>query len=180
MKKYNQVLPAGCLLRELTKEDAEAFRSLRLRARDEEAEIFSETRQEEAALTAEDCFSQIEQGSDGFALGVFLNGELKGVACAYRDGTVKGRHKAFVWGVYLDEVLRGLGWGRMLMTALLDRIEKWPGLEQVVLEIIITEGTAAAYKLYLSLGFKFMCRIERALKDQDKYYSADRLVLDLR
>jgi len=73
---------------------------------------------------------------------------------------------------------QGKGLGRRLLSALLKRVEKLPGLEQVNLSV--SSSLAVARKLYRSLGFETFGVEDKALKVGDTYLSEKYMVLRIR
>ena len=94
-----------------------------------------------------------------------------------RRQSLKGRHKGFIWGVYVDGQWRSQGIGRALVTEVIRRLRSEPGLVQVTLTVATTQ--AAAKRLYSSLGFRaYGCELH-ALKLGEVYLDEDLMVLDL-
>jgi len=95
----------------------------------------------------------------------------------FRYRISKARHKGRIWGVYVRENCRGLGMGRALLAALLERIKSCPSVEQVSLTVVC--GQEAASALYRSLGFKTYGVESRGLKVGDGYFDNEHMVLEL-
>ena len=112
---------------------------------------------------------------DNFVFGAFHQGQLIGIAGFFRYRISKARHKGKIWGVYVRESCRGLGIGRALLEALLDRIKACPGVEQVGLTVVGEQEAASA--LYRSLGFKTYGVEPRGLKVGDCYFDNEHMVL---
>ncbi len=116
--------------------------------------------------------------NSSMVMGAFFRGELVGMAGFFRERYLKTRHKGRIWGVYVREDCRGKGLGGRLLRALLKRLKKLPGLEQVSLSV--SSNLAAAIKLYQSLGFERFGVEDRALKIGDTYLSEEYMVLRLK
>ena len=110
-------------------------------------------------------------------MGAFFKGELVGMAGFFRESHLKTRHKGRIWGVYVRANCRGRGLGRGLLVALLERVKKLPGLEQVNLSV--SSSQVAARKLYRSLGFETFGVEDKALKIGDQYLQEEYMVLRL-
>ena len=106
-----------------------------------------------------------------------FKGDLVGMAGCFRERHLKTRHKGRIWGVYVRANCRGKGLGRGLLAALLERVKKLPGLEQVNLSV--SSSQVAARKLYRSLGFETFGVEDKALKIGDQYLQEEYMVLRL-
>lgn len=137
-------------IRRLTPADASAYRELRLRALREHPEAFTSSYEEDSHLPVE--VSQQRLGSPhqrfwGAYEGAVLCGML-GLECGKR---AKDRHKATVVGLYVAPEALGRGTGRALVDTLVDDA-RVSGLQLLVLTV--TEGNAAAQRLYEQAGFR--------------------------
>jgi ribosomal protein S18 acetylase RimI-like enzyme len=91
-----------------------------------------------------------------------------GIAGFHREDGRKSRHKALVWGVYVDPSYRGQGIGREVMTRLIARARSVGGVERLLLGV--TTDDAPARRLYLSLGFSVYGTEIHAIKLGDGAY----------
>lgn len=168
------------MIRTLTAADAKEYRKLRLRGLLESPEAFGSTYAESAvrplSVTRERLRSQTDS-PDGFTLGAFEDG-LVGVSTLRRKDGAKERHKADLVGVYVSPERRGRGVGRSLLTETITRARQLPDLEQVHLTVVTQNGGALA--LYRGLGFEAYGIEPRALKEGDRYYDEELMVLRLR
>lgn len=163
--------PAQPVIRVLSKTDAGEFWQLRLRALREEPESFAMAF-EEARMVG-----TLDSSGDSFVLGAF-SPALSGMVGFFRRQGIKNRHKGTVWGMYVAPEVRGQGFARSLMSALISRAEALPDLEQLVLEVVTTNE--AARRLYSSLGFVSYGLERRALRIGDRYLDEELLSLDLK
>ena len=115
--------------------------------------------------------------NSSLVMGAFFKGELVGMAGFFRERHLKTRHKGRIWGVYVRANYRGRRLGRGLLVALLERVKKLRGLEQVSLSVSSTQK--AAKKLYRSLGFESFGVEDKALKIGDQYLDQEYMVLRL-
>ena len=165
-------------VRELTVDDADEYRALRLRALREEPEAFGSSWEEESARPPEVAIARL-QATNQMAFGGFDDhGNLVGMVWLYRHDGIKSRHKADVISMYVASEVRGQGLGRMLLEAAIARARETPGLEHLLLAVVTTN--TAARKLYRSLGFEPYGREPLALKLGDRYLDEEMMVLFLR
>ena len=136
---------AGCQIRPVRMEDAEAINEIRRQRSVAEwtlglpSERIAQNREFLDALTTEDHLLVAE-----------LDGRAVGLAGLHaRRG--KGHHAAAL-GIMVHEDYQGQGLGRLLMEALLDLADNWLGLVRVELDVFA--GNDRAIRLYESLGFQ--------------------------
>jgi len=163
-------------IRPLTEYDAPAYLALRVEALEREPYAFTLSPEDERRQTPESTASSLQAGKEGsFVLGAFTDAALVGMVGLGRDPYPKTRHKAAVNGLYVSEKVRGQKIGWALMSDLIVRACACPGLEQLVLWVAATQGSAQA--LYRSLGFEAFGLEQRALKVGTEYVDVEHLVL---
>jgi ribosomal protein S18 acetylase RimI-like enzyme len=166
----------GIEIRLLTARDADAYWHLRLEALEREPQSFGESAEDHRQTTIESAVERLTaHPDDNFVFGAFYESQLVGMAGFFRYRISKARHKGRIWGVYVRVSCRGLGIGRALLVALLERIKACPGVEQVALTVVCRQEAAIA--LYRSLGFKTYGLEPRGLKIGDTYFDIEHMVL---
>jgi RimJ/RimL family protein N-acetyltransferase len=164
-------------IRVLTADDAEEYRTLRLRALREEPEAFGSSWEEENARPLEQTMARL-QGDGMTAFGGFDDaGRLAGMVRLRRQDGVKAEHKADILGMYVAPEVRGRGLGRMLLGAAIAQARATSGIEQLMLAV--NTNNTPARNLYLAMGFEPFGREPRALKIGDRYFDEDYMALVL-
>lgn len=147
-------------------------RELRLQALKENPEAFARTYEEDAALPEAQWQQWLLDAQEGKrSLLLFAENENKklvGMVGAILGQGLKLEHTAKVVAMYVDPTHRGLGIGRQLMEALLNKLATNTHIVQV--SLTVNTQAQAAFNLYESLGFKKVGIIERALKHAGKFY----------
>ena len=136
------------LVRLLTPADATLYRSLRLRALREHPDAFTSSWEEDRDQPLEAAAARLAQHA---FWGAYRGGELYGMVGLERESRAKNRHKATVVGMYVAPEVARQGAGRALMQALLAHARE-AGVQSLVLTV--TDGNAAATRLYESVGFR--------------------------
>ncbi len=142
------------LIRKLTADDAAAFRELRVEMCAAHPEAFGQT-PEEVVETAEEKYLEWMAPNDifpeKFVLAAFDNDHLIGTVGFRREDSVKERHRAWIWSVYVRPEGRGKGISKKLMQMVIDESHKMEGLEMLTLTVAVTQTSART--LYTALGF---------------------------
>jgi ribosomal protein S18 acetylase RimI-like enzyme len=155
--------------------DWRVFKAIRLEALKLEPHAFGSTYQFEAEQTAA-FFRQRLTNNTVFALWEDLSGKSGSARGMLAIGPFKGaqeKHKAFLWGMYIQADLRGSGFASELLQTALDVAAQQ--VEQVLLTV--TASNTVALNLYRRAGFKEYGKEPRALKLADGGYEAEILMV---
>ena len=85
-------------------------------------------------------------------LGYFKENTLVGTIGIMRQKKNNTRHKCFIWGMYVSDQCRGLGYGKALLNEAIKVLEKVDSVTQV--NLFVTENNKSALALYKAMGFK--------------------------
>lgn len=138
-------------IRLLTPADAEAYLLHRRRALVEVPLAFSASPEDDIAKSVDAVRGLLGQGPDSVVFGAFLD-VLVGSVGLYRDRPAKYRHKAHVWGMYVEPNSRKRGIARSLLDVAMKHARSLAGVRQVHLSV--SEAAVEARRLYETSGFR--------------------------
>lgn len=169
-------------IRQLTEQDAPAYRDLRLESLREAPFAFSSSYEEEVLLPLENFATRLQAlGSppESFVLGAFTEANaLVGTITFKRDTRLKARHKSMIYAMYAKASTRGHGVGKALVEEVIRRAKAMEGLEQVNLWVLHTTTSAADF--YKKCGFTGQHELIRNdLKIGGRYADAEYMSLYL-
>lgn len=162
-------------IRNIRVEEAKGYWELRLEALQKHPAAFGAAYEESVLLPMEEVEKRIGQDSSNYILGAFTaEGQLIGTVGFKREQSLKLKHKAFIWGVYVSENYRGEGIAKQLMVEVIHRGKQLEGLKQVTLSVVTTNG--AALDLYRKLGFESYGVERNALEYKSQGYDEEMMV----
>ena len=166
-------------VRALGEGDWQLLRQARLRSLSDAPLQFGTTEAEARAAPDAEWQALVAAGSrDDRLIVIASDGEEPvGLAVVERDLGVRRRHRARIWGVWVQREVRGRGVGRRLMAALLD----WAGERGVVAVYLdVVAGNDPARSLYERLGFVRRDLDPYSLRIEGEFVAQEKLVLVLR
>lgn len=166
-------------VRQLTPSDAEQYWTLRLEALKQNPEAFSSSYEE--AIKRENPIEQVirnfqEEGN--YTFGAFENNELIGMVTLLLEKSIKLRHRANIFAMYVTPGKQGLGVGKALLTEAVMKAKSIDSIEKINLTVVASNRKAK--NLYKALGFKTFGIEEKALKVNGDYYDDEFMVLSIR
>lgn len=133
-------------IRMLTPEDWAAWRDLRTEMLREAPEAFHADLSEIEGWTGTEWREAIGSPPDA-VFGLWAGSRLIGSACFSRAKGVKLAHKGWLTAVYLVPSLRGQGWGRKLVRAVIDHARQH-------VDVLLTGASLAGAPVYRAEGFE--------------------------
>lgn len=165
------------IIRRLLPSNVVAYRRLRLYGLRESPTAFGSSHTEEARRPLKAFAARLEQTDAKWTFGAFEKERLVGVVTLIREEKKKEKHKASIFGMYVEPKMRTNGIGRQLLDRAVETARRMSGLKQVRLAVV--EGNRSALRLYESAGFKIYGREEAALFVAGKFQSELHLVYRL-
>ena len=140
------------VIRQLTQQDASAYRTLMLDAYARFSDAFTSTAEERQAKPL-DWWGERIANPDGtsVAFGAFAGGALIGTVGLEFETRAKTRHKSLLFGMFIEPGHQGMRLGKELVEAALDHARTRPG--SIVVQLMLTDGNETAQRLYESCGF---------------------------
>ncbi|MGK0359893.1 MAG: RimJ/RimL family protein N-acetyltransferase [Bradymonadia bacterium] len=136
-------------IRQLTVDDAAAWYALRLEMLADGPGVFSASLDEARAQGV--AYAQARFKPRNQIFGAFVDDALIGAVGLARRHNPKIKHKAFIWGMYVQPAARRWGAGRALIQMAMKYAKHTPGV--LVLELSVTSDAPHARALYEELGF---------------------------
>jgi len=135
-------------IRPLRREDAPAWRALRLEMLKDSPGSFTADREDAAARSDAEWETLMPTGSGpNERFGLFLEGRLVGSAGFFVERGRKLRHRGVLVGVYVTPAARGRGFGEALVRRVVEHARGH-------VDVLLTGGSAAGAPLYRRIGFE--------------------------
>lgn len=153
-------------VRQLTEDDAEIYREIRLQALEHHPEAFQATYESVADLPLDAYRQRLRR----YALfGGFIGGQLCGFVGFFPLKNPKISHKGLLWGMYVKEDARGSGLAEKMVEAVVEHARG--EVEQVLISVIADNDRARRF--YEKMGFEPYGLERRALKIGERYYDEE-------
>lgn len=157
------------MIRRLNKDDLANYYDLRLEMLKLVPTAFGMSYEDEKAKGTTFFSSVLSMEADtNVIFGAFLNNQLVGSVGVYSDGRPKSKHKAMIWGMYVQEKARGQGLGKKLIASAIDHAQT--RLRAIGVYLAVESTNAAAKSLYIGCGFKVWGTEPAALFVNGVYY----------
>ncbi|WP_260959240.1 GNAT family N-acetyltransferase [Pseudomonas citri] len=163
-------------IRRLRAGDAPAYRELMLKAYARHPQAFTSSVNERAALPINWWESRLGSRLD-VLLGAFVDQALVGIVGLALEPREKARHKALLFGMYVDEAHLRHGLGYQLLQAALEEARRHPFLRLV--QLTVTAGNEPAIRLYQRCGFALYGLEPMAIRMGDEYLDKIHMWLEL-
>ncbi|MEJ1226714.1 GNAT family N-acetyltransferase [Pseudomonas sp. CCNWLW56] len=163
-------------IRRLRAGDAQAYRELMLQAYERHPQAFTSSVSERAAMPMNWWESRLT-GRFDVVLGAFVADELAAIVGLALDHRQKARHKATLFGMYVDDAHRHRGLGQRLLEAALAEARRHDFLRLV--QLTVTAGNDPAIKLYQRCGFVLYGLEPMAIRGGDEYFDKIHMWLEL-
>lgn len=162
-------------IRLLNRHDIAGFRMLRLAMLADAPSAFGASPDDEAVLNEDAWAARIGPDDNTAMFGAFAGQRLVGSVGLVRQRPAKMRHKALIWGVFVDPTARGQSLARRLMQTMIAHARALPQVRQVSLSV--TSSNAHARALYESLGFVQYGHEPDALYVDGEWFDEQQMVL---
>lgn len=165
-------------IRLLAPSDADSFKSLRLAAVENSPTSIWPTREEEEARTSEQTAARIQLTATQAVFGAFAGTSLVGITGVRREPLAQVRHKATIWGVFVEPKYRGKGIAQALLAAATTHASHDWGSVQLML--CVNAENLAAKQLYANQGFVTFGVEPCAMQVDGRFYDEEHMAKKLR
>lgn len=163
---------SGCpelVYRRLAPSDVTEYRRLRLYGLRESPAAFGSSFEEESKRPLPMFVGRLESSDGQWTIGALAGKRLAGVVSLVRDPSLKRRHRAAIYGMYVAPGWRRKGVGRELICRAIAVAESLAGVKQLHLGVV--SSNRPALRLYESVGFVSYGEEPRALFIRGRYYA---------
>jgi len=158
-------------IRPLETSDAASFKALRLLGAKTSPTSMVPTYQEEEGRSIDEMAARIRPSDTQTVFGAFDSDALVGIVGVRRDPLVQIRHKAVIWGVFVDPAHRRGGVAQQLLNAATEHaLASWGCVQ---LTLCVNTGNVAAKRLYASAGFVAFGVEHRSMCVEGEFYDEE-------
>lgn len=162
-------------VRVLAPADAEAYRSVRLRALHEQPPAFGSLPEDEPNLI--ETVKRLAKSDERCFFGAFQGEQLVGIIRLSRYLAPNEKHRAYLAGFYVLPPFRCHGCGRSLVREALSQAASIPGIRRVNLTVVTQQE--AAIRLYQSFGFRIYGTEPETFSRDGQFYDEHLMTLEL-
>ena len=159
----------------LRPDDWATFRAVRLESLERAPHVFGTALHQEIDRP-EEWWRQRLESSDLGVYAALAGGDAVGLAGWALPPAANTRHRAYLWGVYVRDGLRGGGVGR----ALVSRALAEAATRSEAVDLHVLSDNQPAIRLYESLGFAIVGTVPRSLKYDGVYHDQHLMAWDPR
>ena len=164
-------------IRLFTEQDAQVLWDLRMLALETDPWSFVDSPEELRTISVEEFATRLRSdNAENFIVGAFEQHAAVGMVGCYQEAPLKRRHKAWIWGVFVNPAARGRGIARCLMQAAIGRAKAIDGVDMVMLTVSVDQP--APRKLYESLGFRSIGVEPKGIKIGNQHHDEEHMVLE--
>jgi GNAT superfamily N-acetyltransferase len=164
-------------IRPLTLDQVDDWVSLRIDALEQHPLAFGSSVPDKRETLVEFAVTRVTE-NESVIMMAYDEGIPVGTVGMYRGSGKKERHKAHVWGMFVQESHRRRRIGLGLLESAISRAADWRGVEAV--QLSVSETSTGAHALYQQLGFVAWGREPRALLWNGEAPDEIHMALDLR
>lgn len=162
-------------VRVLNAADAEAYRSVRLRALHEQPPAFGSLPETEPNLS--ETAARLIESDDRCFWGAFQGEQLIGIIRLSRYAALNEKHRAYLAGLYVLPSFRRHGCGRALVREALSRAANTQGIRRINLTVVTQQE--AAIRLYQSFNFRIYGTEQETFSSAGQFYDEYLMTLEL-
>ncbi len=176
MSKEKETQPMN--IRKLDRDDTDAAFACRLRALETEPDAFVTTAAEERAHGPLSMRARLERAPEqGAVFGALDGGRVVGLVGVTKGERPKTAHKATISSMFVEPSHRGCGVGGRLLDLAIAHARDVLGSRAVYLSL--EAGNASAKALYASRGFRVWGTEPGAMRDGERMFDEDHMVLEI-
>ena len=163
-------------VRRLRIDDLDSFFECRLRALKQDPNAFMMTYEEESAKGPGHFQSVLAKNEEtNVIFGAIDGARIVATAGLFQESRTKNRHKAILWGMFVEPEQRGKGLGGKLLNLVIEHAHKTMKARSLLISVEATNTSARA--LYEKHGFKKWGTEPRAMKVGESFLDEDQMVL---
>ncbi len=163
-------------IRKLHANDAFLYQRIRLKALKENPEYYSSSYEEESVRKQHEIESRLSH-EYMMTYGAFYEGKLVGIVTLSKETRHKTKHIADIFGMYVDSQFRHQGFGKALMSYVIEQAKSFPEIKKIRLSVTVTNHIAI--QLYESFGFDQYGLEKHAILYQNIFYHSVEMELFL-